>query len=126
MSNSVSYQELKTLPVKSCINAIVTNQHNKDIFAGGTFSGNRFSIIFCSLQYGIAFTGDLYIWKYEIRNDGGFVSEIFSDASQFGNIVGIAWMKANAMSQEYDLLTCHFDGVIVLWKVGKVLVKDKM
>lgn len=38
-NSSVHYQELKTLPVKSCINALVTNQHNKDVFAGGTFSG---------------------------------------------------------------------------------------
>lgn len=35
-------------------------------------------------------------------------------------------MKANAMNKDYDLLTCHFDGVIVLWKIGKVMVKDKM
>ncbi|XP_037037061.1 uncharacterized protein LOC119074853 [Bradysia coprophila] len=108
-NGSVNYQELKTLPVKSCINSLVTNPHNKDIFAGGTFSG------------------DLYIWKYEIRSDGGIISEHFSETSQFGgNIVGITWMKANAASRDFDLLTGHVDGVIVLWKVGKVLVKDKI
>lgn len=72
------------------------------------------------------FPGDLYIWKYEIRNDGGFISEQFSETSQFGTIVGMTWIKANALNQDYDLLTCHFDGVIILWKIGKVMVKDKM
>lgn len=68
----------------------------------------------------------MYVWKYEIRNDGGCIFELFSETSQFGTIVGITWMKGNAMNQDYDLLTCHFDGIIVLWKIGKVMVKDKM
>lgn len=42
MNNSVNYQELKTFAVKSCINALVTNPFNKDIFGGGTFSGKLF------------------------------------------------------------------------------------
>lgn len=42
LNNLVSYTELKALPVKSCINALVTNNYNKDIFAGGTFSGKLF------------------------------------------------------------------------------------
>lgn len=129
MNNSVNYQELKTLAVKSCLNALVTNQHNKDMCAGGTFSG-RISLFsnkfFIWLGKFLPHTGDLYVWKYEIRNDGGHMSELFSETSQFGTIVGITWMKANAMNQDYDLLTCHYDGVIVLWKIGKVMIKDKM
>ncbi len=106
---------------------MVTNPYNKDIFAGGTFSGSKSLVCFHLVwNYISILIGDLYIWKYEIRNDGGLIAESFSETSQFGTIVGITWMKGMVMSQDYDLLTCHFDGVVVLWKIGKVIVKDKM
>lgn len=40
LNNDVIYKDHKTLPVKSCIQTLCTNPFNKDMFAGGTYSGS--------------------------------------------------------------------------------------
>lgn len=72
-------------------------------------------------------SGDLYVWLYEIKSDGDNVTEIFADTTQYGSVVGADWMKAKAFGNEYELLTCHKDGHVLLWKIGSNrTVRDKM
>ncbi|XP_063705988.1 uncharacterized protein LOC134835068 [Culicoides brevitarsis] len=98
----------KSIPVKVCIESLAVNPFNRDIFAGGTI------------------TGDLYIWSYQYNNPE-IVSELFVGSSQCGGILGMDWIKTVSMSNDSALLTCHNDGFVVLWKVGhSTVVKDKI
>lgn len=99
--------ELQTIPVKSCIESLSTNTFNRDIFAGGTVSG------------------DLYLWSYETKGSTGRINEIFSDSTDFGSVMSMSWLKLNPMTNDYGLLSCHKEGTVLLWKIGKSVVKDK-
>lgn len=52
--------------------------------------------------------------------------EQFSESSHCGSVISITWLKINAISTEFDVLTCHVDGVVILWRIGKQMVKDKI
>lgn len=72
-------------------------------------------------------SGDIYIWSYEQNHDGGNVVETFSDTTQYGSIVDATWIKGKLFGNEYELLTCHKDGYVLLWKIGINNVgRDKM
>ncbi|XP_053696553.1 uncharacterized protein LOC128743893 [Sabethes cyaneus] len=107
--DSVQWSELCSLPVKACVESLETNPFNKDMFAGGTVSG------------------DLYIWNYEmnLKHEQNSLSELFSETTDRGQIVDMAWIKPNPMTKDYGLLTCHSDGIVILWKIGKHISKDK-
>ena len=98
----IAFSELKTIPVKACIKSLSTNNFDRDVFAGGTVSG------------------DLYIWQYttDSKNDGE-ISEIFCEIVEHGCIIAIGWLS------EFQLLTCHENGIIVLWKVTEKFIKEK-
>ncbi|EAT43332.1 AAEL005227-PA [Aedes aegypti] len=106
---SVQWVELCSNPVKACIETLETNPFNKDMFAGGTVSG------------------DVYIWQYELnlKNEPNSFSELFSDTTDFGQVVDMAWMRPNPLTKDFGLLSCHSDGIVILWKIGKHIGKDK-
>ncbi|KAL9692293.1 hypothetical protein quinque_015818 [Culex quinquefasciatus] len=58
---------LSSSPVKACIETLETNPFNKDMFAGGTVSG------------------DVYIWQYELnfKHEQNSFTEIFSETTDF-------------------------------------------
>lgn len=98
----------KTIPIKACIECLIVNPFNRDVFAGGSI------------------TGDLYIWNYQYNNPE-IVHELFVGSSQCGGILGMDWIKTVSMTNDSALLTCHNDGYVVLWKVGhSTVVKDKV
>uniref|UniRef100_A0A336K330 CSON015434 protein n=1 Tax=Culicoides sonorensis TaxID=179676 RepID=A0A336K330_CULSO len=98
---------VKSIPVKTCVKCLIVNPFNRDIFAGGSV------------------TGDLYIWNYQYNNPD-IVQEIFFGSSQCGSIVDMDWIKTVSMSNDSALLTCH-EGFVVLWKIGhNAVVKDKI
>ncbi|XP_055547334.1 uncharacterized protein LOC129731387 [Wyeomyia smithii] len=107
--NSVQWTELCSHPVKACVESLVTNPFNKDMFAGGTVSG------------------DLYIWCYEmtLKHEPNSLSELFSETTDNGQIVDMTWIRPNPMTKDFGLLSCHSDGVIILWKIGKNISKNK-
>ncbi|XP_058451956.1 uncharacterized protein LOC131430770 [Malaya genurostris] len=107
--DSVQWVELCSNPVKACIETLVTNPFNKDVLAGGTVSG------------------DVYIWQYEqnLKNEQNSFAELFSETTDYGKVVDMAWMKPYPLSDDFGLLSCHTDGIVILWKVGKHIVKDK-
>ncbi|XP_055640844.1 uncharacterized protein LOC129778140 [Toxorhynchites rutilus septentrionalis] len=107
---SVQWVELCSNPVKACIESLETNPFNKDMFAGGTVSG------------------DVYIWHYELnlRNEQNSFSELFSETTDFGKVVDMAWIRLNPLTKDFGLLSCHSDGIVLLWKVGKHIGKDKI
>lgn len=96
----VDFCEQKVINVKSCVTSLVTNPFNKNVFSGGTISG------------------DVYIWEYQSSDDNS-ISELFCESSQQGSVVGMIWTKNG-------LLTCHQDGFIIFWKIGKSITKDKI
>ncbi|XP_019554654.2 uncharacterized protein LOC109424043 isoform X2 [Aedes albopictus] len=106
---SVQWVELCSNPVKACIESLETNPFNKDMFAGGTVSG------------------DVYIWHYELdlKHEQNSLSELFSETTDYGKVVDMAWMKPNPLTKDFGLLSCHSDGIVILWKVGKHVGKDK-
>ncbi|XP_062554999.1 uncharacterized protein LOC134220064 [Armigeres subalbatus] len=106
---SVQWIELCSNPIKACIETLETNPFNKDMFAGGTVSG------------------DVYIWHYELnlKHEQNSFSELFSETTDFGKVVDMAWIKPNPLTKDFGLLSCHSDGVVILWKIGKHIGKDK-
>ncbi|XP_065079553.1 uncharacterized protein LOC135702447 [Ochlerotatus camptorhynchus] len=106
---SVQWIELCTNPVKACIETLETNPFNKDMFAGGTVSG------------------DVYIWHYELnlKHEQNSFSELFSETTDYGKVVDMAWIKPNPLTKDFGLLSGHNDGIVILWKIGKHIGKDK-
>ncbi|XP_050071938.1 uncharacterized protein LOC126559808 [Anopheles maculipalpis] len=108
---SVQWVELSSNPVKACIESLETNPFNRDMFAGGTVSG------------------DVYIWHYEmnLKNERNSFAELHSETTDCGKVVDMAWTRYNVMSKsDYALLTAHSEGAVILWRVGKTIVKDKV
>ncbi|XP_055610974.1 uncharacterized protein LOC129757710 isoform X1 [Uranotaenia lowii] len=106
---SIQWTELCSSPVKACIETLETNPFNKDMFAGGSVSG------------------DIYVWQYEtnMKSEQNSIVELFSETADYGRIVDLAWIKFNPMTKDVGLLSCHSDGIITLWKTGKLIGKDK-
>ncbi|XP_039431793.1 uncharacterized protein LOC120414623 [Culex pipiens pallens] len=106
---SVHWVELSSCPVKACIETLETNPFNKDMFAGGTVSG------------------DVYIWQYELnfKHEQNSFTEIFSETTDFGKVVDMTWIRPNPMTKDFGLLSCHSDATVILWKIGKHVGKDK-
>ena len=91
------WTEVSVIPVKDHIEILVTNQYNRDMFAGASASG------------------DFYIWNYQhsVNNDNETrVIETFSKNTD-DSIVGLAWLK------DQRILCCHIDGTVNIWKVSK-------
>uniref|UniRef100_A0A182JZZ9 WD repeat-containing protein 55 homolog n=1 Tax=Anopheles christyi TaxID=43041 RepID=A0A182JZZ9_9DIPT len=108
---TVRWNELSSNPVKACIESLETNPFNRDMFAGGTVSG------------------DVYIWHYEmnLKVERNSFAELHSETTDCGKVVDMAWTRYNVMSKsDYALLTAHTDGTVILWRVGKTIVKDKI
>uniref|UniRef100_A0A182MPS3 WD repeat-containing protein 55 homolog n=1 Tax=Anopheles culicifacies TaxID=139723 RepID=A0A182MPS3_9DIPT len=108
---SVQWVELSSNPVKACIESLETNPFNRDMFAGGTVSG------------------DVYIWHYEmnLRNERNSFAELHSETTDCGKVVDMAWTRYSVMSKsDYALLTAHSEGTVIQWRVGKTIVKDKI
>uniref|UniRef100_A0A182NFX2 WD repeat-containing protein 55 homolog n=1 Tax=Anopheles dirus TaxID=7168 RepID=A0A182NFX2_9DIPT len=108
---SVQWVELSSNPVKACIESLETNPFNRDMFAGGTVSG------------------DVYIWHYERnpKNERNSFAELHSETTDCGKVVDMAWTRYNVMSKsDYALLTAHSEGTVIQWRVGKTIVKDKI
>ncbi|KFB35395.1 AGAP003804-PA-like protein [Anopheles sinensis] len=108
---SVQWTELCSNPVKACIESLDTNPFNRDMFAGGTVSG------------------DVYIWQYDhgVRNERNSFTELHSETTDCGKVVDMAWARYNVMSKsDSALLTAHSEGTVILWRVGKTVVKDKI
>uniref|UniRef100_A0A182P783 WD repeat-containing protein 55 homolog n=1 Tax=Anopheles epiroticus TaxID=199890 RepID=A0A182P783_9DIPT len=108
---SVQWVELSSNPVKACIESLETNPYNRDMFAGGTVSG------------------DVYIWHYEmnLKVERNSFAELHSETTDCGKVVDMAWTRYNVMSKsDYALLTAHSEGTVILWRVGKSIVKDKI
>uniref|UniRef100_A0A182Q9E1 WD repeat-containing protein 55 homolog n=1 Tax=Anopheles farauti TaxID=69004 RepID=A0A182Q9E1_9DIPT len=108
---SVQWVELSSNPVKACIASLETNPYNRDMFAGGTVSG------------------DVYIWHYELnlKNERNSFAELHSETTDCGKVVDMAWTRYNVMSKsDYALLTAHSEGTVIQWRVGKMIVKDKI
>uniref|UniRef100_A0A182R5X4 WD repeat-containing protein 55 homolog n=1 Tax=Anopheles funestus TaxID=62324 RepID=A0A182R5X4_ANOFN len=108
---SVQWVELSSNPVKACIESLETNPYNRDMFAGGTVSG------------------DVYIWHYEmnLKNERNSFAELHSETTDCGKVVDMAWTRYNVMSKsDYALLTAHSEGTVIQWRVGKTIVKDKI
>jgi WD repeat-containing protein 34 len=104
---AISWEEVKAISVKACIQSLKTNPFNKQMFAGGTVSG------------------DLYIWCCENENNKELVNELFSESTQNGAIVGIDWVRMSSSNSSYGVLTCHDDGYVIVWKIGQACVRHK-
>lgn len=98
--NFVTYNEMKSVPIKACLRSLCTNQFNKNIFAGSTLDG------------------DIYIWKYVQNFNNIEIKELFNATLKYGYAVAIDW------SNEYTLLTAHANGYIVQWHLGKELMQE--
>lgn len=83
------------------------NPYNRDIFAAGTIAG------------------DLYVWLYNCMDTKEPVKELFADSSRCGTVMGMDFVQLSPHTEDYLLLTCHDDGNVCLWKVGKIVVLDK-
>ncbi|CAO1392493.1 unnamed protein product [Diamesa hyperborea] len=96
-NGTLFWTEVSVIPVKDHIEILVTNQYNRDMFAGASASG------------------DFYIWNYQhsVNNDiETRVVETFSKNTD-DSIVGLAWLK------DQRILCCHIDGTVNMWKVSK-------
>ncbi|CAO1403643.1 unnamed protein product [Diamesa serratosioi] len=96
-NGALVWTEISVIPVKDHIEMLVTNQYNRDMFAGASASG------------------DFYIWNYHhsVNNEiKTRVTETFSKNTD-DSIVGLAWLR------DQCLLCCHTDGTINMWKVNK-------
>ncbi|XP_036344213.1 uncharacterized protein LOC118753442 [Rhagoletis pomonella] len=110
--NLVMYNEVKSVPLKSCLNCFSTNGYNKNIFAGSTMDG------------------DIYIWLCSSggRGDGNNlrsntagaheIEELCCTTSPHGCAVALNWPSENR------LLSFHSNGTIICWAVGKELLLE--
>lgn len=91
----IYWHELESVPVREAIEFLVTNPHNRDMFAGASA------------------VGDLYVWSYHnlpIADNELRVSELFSKTSE-DSIVALTFLSNNR------LLCCLNDGKIIVYKV---------
>ena len=60
--------------------------------------------------------------------NGENMVELISETSEYGCIVDICWLKGSSIaSNDYEILTCHIDGAVLFWKMGKQkIIRDKM
>ncbi|XP_037806746.1 uncharacterized protein LOC119600516 [Lucilia sericata] len=106
-ANFVTYNEVKSIPIKSCLKSLCTNPFNKNIFAGSSFDG------------------DIYIWRYEQhyqnhpnnRNNID-INEMYHTTLLYGFAVALDWISENT------LLTAHSNGYVVQWHLGKEIIKE--
>lgn len=106
--NFVSYDEVKSIPIKSCLKSLCTNSFNKNIFAGSTFDG------------------DIYVWQYEQhfhshvenKRHNIEINEIYHTTLLHGYAVALDF------SSENTLLTAHTNGYVVQWQLGKEMFKQ--
>ncbi|GAB0089960.1 uncharacterized protein DMENIID0001_045890 [Sergentomyia squamirostris] len=95
---TITYIEHCTIPVKASIQILSTNPYDKNIFAGGSVSG------------------DLYVWHQETHpNQQINVNELFCRGTHYGAIVDMAWLRFTF--KDVILLTCHEDGIVESWKI---------
>ncbi|CRL01838.1 CLUMA_CG015176, isoform A [Clunio marinus] len=91
----IYWQELTSIPVKEPIEFLVTNPQNRDMFAGGSTSG------------------DLYVWNYQnipSKESESRVAELFSKSSE-DTLVALTFMNDN------KILCCQNDGKILIYKI---------
>lgn len=90
----IHWHELVTIPVKEPIEFLITNPHNRDMFAGASGAG------------------DLYIWTYHNMPsaNGLRATELFSKTSE-DSIVALTFLSNSR------LLCCLSDGKIIVYKV---------
>lgn len=103
-NGALVWTEILVITVKDYVEILVTNQYNRDMFAGASASG------------------DFYIWNYHhsVNNEiEPRVTEIFSKNTD-DHIVGLAWVK------DQCILCCHTDGTINMWKVSKQTTIEKV
>ena len=105
--NFVTYNEIKSIPLKACMKSLCTNSFNKNIFAGSTHDG------------------DIYIWKYEQRyhshstkGNNIELSEMHHTTALYGFAVAMDW------SAENTLLTAHTNGYVLQWHLSKDITKE--
>uniref|UniRef100_A0A1A9ZUB4 WD repeat-containing protein 55 homolog n=1 Tax=Glossina pallidipes TaxID=7398 RepID=A0A1A9ZUB4_GLOPL len=101
--NFITFNEVKSVPVKACVYTLCTNSFNKTVFAGSTFGG------------------DIYIWQFEQAYRGrraeANVKELFKTTTSSGYIVAIDW------SGEFTLLTAQTNGSVIIWQISNELIK---
>lgn len=97
----VVFTEVRTVPVKACIEFLAVNAFNKNIFTGVTVA--------C----------DFYIWEHESTNNLEDIKEIAYMTIPYASIVGVDWLQIN------EVLTAHSDGSVCLWKISKQIVLDQ-
>ncbi|KAL9905606.1 uncharacterized protein ACN2A1_005374 isoform 1-T1 [Glossina fuscipes fuscipes] len=101
--NFITFNEVKSVPVKACVYTLCTNSFNKTVFAGSTFGG------------------DIYIWQFEQEYRGrraeANVKELFKTTTSSGYIVAIDW------SGESTLLTAQTNGSVIIWQISDELIK---
>ncbi|XP_065362290.1 uncharacterized protein LOC135955850 [Calliphora vicina] len=103
--NFVTYNEIKSIPIKACLKSLCTNPFNKNIFVGSTFDG------------------DIYVWQYEQQYQSRAknnieIKEIYHTTLLYGYAVALDW------SSENTLLTAHGNGYVVQWHLGKEITKE--
>lgn len=103
----VTWAEVKSIPISCCLQSLAVNPFNRDMFAAGTIAG------------------DLYIWRYDSSDDGQPIKELFNDSTKAGSVMDMDFYKLSPYTDDVGLLTCHDDGKVCSWKVGKVVVPDK-
>ncbi|TMW46236.1 hypothetical protein DOY81_008684, partial [Sarcophaga bullata] len=103
----VTYNEIKSIPLKACMKSLCTNSFNKNIFAGSTHDG------------------DIYIWKYEqhyhshsTKRSTIDISEMHHTTALYGFAVAMDW------SSENTLLTAHTNGYVLQWNISKDIIKE--
>jgi hypothetical protein len=92
-SNTTVWEELKSLPVKACVQVLKSNPSNKFQFAAGTVSG------------------DVYVWEHVGHKD--VINELLTSSTDNGAVCGIGWSREAA-----TMLTCHEDGYVLIWKMS--------
>lgn len=107
LTDPITWKEEKKLPVMCCLKTLVVNPFNRNMFAAGTISG------------------DIYIWTYDCQNEDNPVKELFGESSRVGSVMDMDFYQLSPLTDDYVLLTCHDDGMVCSWKIGRIVVLDK-
>lgn len=103
----ITWKEEEKLNVSCCLKSLVVNPYNRDMFAAGTI------------------LGDIFIWTFDPKKEHERVTLLFTGHSEAGVVMAMDFYQLSPLTDDYVLLTCHDDGSVVSWKVGKIVVMDR-
>ncbi|KAL5290407.1 hypothetical protein ACFFRR_010020 [Megaselia abdita] len=99
--DTLIFTEAKQISLNACIQTLSRNPFNKDVFAGGTISG------------------DIFIWKF--KNDYKSV-----DVEEIGSHSVTEAPNALDWLDETHLIGCLDNSQVVIWKVSKEIIQESL